>query len=486
VAAAAQDDDTTATSGEDVADNVAEQQAAATQTSTTDRGRARAEAELNQFDAINAGKDPAQASLLARYDLNAQQARAILQRARDTLQQNAPQMINLAAAQGMSPAWTAAGTYAGAMGRAAGAQEGILDKLMGYHLGMNQADLGSLNAQLQLLKQRSADQAKIAPAAMRVDGLPGTPPAKAPSGEAQNFEQILKDTLGAKGLQEGTPEYQTEYSKGMDQFLAKQEHYTDPVAAAGAIPQDAKEMFYQSVAATGKAPSGFSRSAPVSAAMWAYVKQRADQDGNTMASMIANGNLRTSNSAALTQGMKQESAISSYYNTMDKNLTNLLDLSGKVDSTGSPLVNKVFRAWQQGVTGDPDVAKYVTYLNAVESEFAKIQSGAMGNQAVTDAQRKESKDTINKYMGPGTIEAVAEGMRGEGNNRLGSLHDQNTYLKQQLGIKTPEAPPTPGESSAHAGTTSPPANLLKEGVHTTFKNGQTWTLQGGKPVQVTQ
>ena len=32
---------------------------------------------------------------------------------------------------------------------------------------------------------------------------------------------------------------------------------------------------------------------------------------------------------------------------------------------------------------------------------------------------------------------------------------------------------------------APPATLLKEGVNTKFKNGQTWTLRGGKAVQVT-
>ena len=32
---------------------------------------------------------------------------------------------------------------------------------------------------------------------------------------------------------------------------------------------------------------------------------------------------------------------------------------------------------------------------------------------------------------------------------------------------------------------APPANLLKEGIHTTFKNGQTWTLVKGIPTQVT-
>jgi len=35
-----------------------------------------------------------------------------------------------------------------------------------------------------------------------------------------------------------------------------------------------------------------------------------------------------------------------------------------------------------------------------------------------------------------------------------------------------------------AGGGAPPANLLKEGTQTRFKNGQVWTLRGGKPVRV--
>jgi hypothetical protein len=46
-----------------------------------------------------------------------------------------------------------------------------------------------------------------------------------------------------------------------------------------------------------------------------------------------------------------------------------------------------------------------------------------------------------------------------------------------------ETKPTPTKPAA-APTSSPPVNLLKEGVETSFKNGQTWTLKNGKPVQV--
>ena len=41
---------------------------------------------------------------------------------------------------------------------------------------------------------------------------------------------------------------------------------------------------------------------------------------------------------------------------------------------------------------------------------------------------------------------------------------------------------TKASPSGSAG--GPPASMLKEGVHTTFKNGQTWTLQNGQPTQV--
>lgn len=45
------------------------------------------------------------------------------------------------------------------------------------------------------------------------------------------------------------------------------------------------------------------------------------------------------------------------------------------------------------------------------------------------------------------------------------------------------AKPASGKPAATPSST-PPVNLLKEGVETSFKNGQTWTLKNGKPVQV--
>ena len=484
---APQDEDTTKTDGQNPPSDSQENDDNSPPLAEADpTGKALVTQDLKTRLARDEGNDPAASRLFQQFGINAQQARDILQRARDTLAQNAPQMINLAAAQKMSNPGGWGNLYASSLGAASDKQQEILKQLQEYDSASNATNLSGLNAQLKVMLARYAGDQRIVPKELQVSATPDAQPKVGtdPTSQIQRIETILSN------MDPSDPQY-----KDYKAEIAKLTHVNDPAAnaqaAAGAISPDAKEAFYQTLVATGKPPSGFTRNPAIASMMWAYAKQRADQDGNTMASMTANGNLRSANTSALTQGMKQESAISSYYDTMDKNLTALMDLSGKVDSTGSPLLNKVVRAWQQGVAGDPDVAKYVTYLNSVQSEFAKIQSGSMGNQALTDSAKKEAADTISKYLGAGTIEAVADGMRGEGNNRLSSLHDQNTYLKQQLGIKTPESAPMPGErgavnqSSAQTpATKTPPASLLKEGVHTTFKNGQTWTLQNGQPVQV--
>lgn len=42
----------------------------------------------------------------------------------------------------------------------------------------------------------------------------------------------------------------------------------------------------------------------------------------------------------------------------------------------------------------------------------------------------------------------------------------------------------PKPAATPAASSTPPASMLKEGVRTKFKNGEVWTLQGGKPVKV--
>ena len=63
------------------------------------------------------------------------------------------------------------------------------------------------------------------------------------------------------------------------------------------------------------------------------------------------------------------------------------------------------------------------------------------------------------------------------------VDDYKAGILPQALMPRAEAKPTETKPAA-APTSSPPVNLLKEGVETKFTNGQTWTLKNGKPVQV--
>lgn len=65
--------------------------------------------------------------------------------------------------------------------------------------------------------------------------------------------------------------------------------------------------------------------------------------------------------------------------------------------------------------------------------------------------------------------------------RLAAWQDIKTRMKRAA-----ISSPGPGATGSFAdpAATAPPANALKEGVVTKFANGQSWTLQGGKSVQV--
>lgn len=244
-------------------------------------------------------------------------------------------------------------------------------------------------------------------------------------------EEPLKDVIDPKtGLPTNVRASQAEGKQPFNQS----------VFAANNVDDQALQFAADTYRTTGKFPSAFGRSPALQAKVLSKVAQDAAANGDTAGAIAARAGALKANGQALDQVTKLESATTSYYNTLDKNLNNLQELAGKVDSSGVPLVNKVYRAWQQGISGDPEVAKYVTYLNAVEGEFAKIQSGSLGNAPTSDAAKRDAKDVINKFMSQGQIQAVAEAMRGEGNNRLSSIRDQKQALMGSMGQSAPGSP----------------------------------------------
>lgn len=219
-----------------------------------------------------------------------------------------------------------------------------------------------------------------------------------------------------------------------------QQPFNASIFGASNISDQALQFAADTYRTTGKMPTAFGRNPQMQAKVLNKIASDNAQSGDTAGAIAARSQALKANGQALDQATKLESNTTSYYNTLDKNLTALQGLAGKVDSTGSPLINRVYRAWQQGATNDPTVAQYVTYMKAAEGEYAKIQSGSLGNAPSSDAARRDAHDVINKYMSQGGIDAVAQAMRGEGNNRLSSLRDQKQALMGEIGGNAPMQP----------------------------------------------
>lgn len=107
------------------------------------------------------------------------------------------------------------------------------------------------------------------------------------------------------------------------------------------------------------------------------------------------------------------------------------------------------------------------------------------NQQLNDGE-KQALDTYSKWRESGG--GAGGGLEGLLGAQGGTINIPPPGDRPGPAASPAPAPaPAPGPAAKAppaAKTTAPPANLLKEGMVTTFKNGQSWTLRGGKPVQV--
>ena len=103
---------------------------------------------------------------------------------------------------------------------------------------------------------------------------------------------------------------------------------------------------------------------------------------------------------------------------------------------------------------------------------------------------KQTMGNINRRLNAITKDASLKGDDGKPlypdlKTEIDSLKDEKAgqvdRLKELLGKTTTKTTETT-KATEEAG--SPPVNLLKEGIQTTFKNGQVWTLRGGKAVRI--
>jgi hypothetical protein len=276
--------------------------------------------------------------------------------------------------------------------------------------------------------------------------------------------EALKQVVGPNGL----PQYAT-----ADQAAGRQPFNPTIFGAANMSDNTVDTLAAMARANGGKLPASLARNPLMQAKVLERMADQAKANGEDGAAIVYAGNARKANAGALDNLTKLQTATNAYSDTLDKNLSSLLSAAKAAGGTGSPLVNRALRAYQQNVAGDPDTQQMVTYLNAVESEYAKLSSGSLGNAPISDAAKKDAKNVINSALTQGGFEAVADAMRREAQNKKDAYAAQISDLQGKLGASpsqqgaTQSAAKPASQQGGGLPRVSSPADLagLKSGDH---------------------
>lgn len=163
----------------------------------------------------------------------------------------------------------------------------------------------------------------------------------------------------------------------------------------------------------------------------------------------------------------------------------LLDKGGTLDQLATnhqklkngqfPIFNK-YEDLLNFHAGDPALAAFRQTVLGAADDYAKVMGGGTGS----DSARNELVQSFSNALNKGQMAAAVQSARDAVTSQRDARLNRNPYLKKMYGDQTssevqPQAQPQLPQAAV---------SQLKPGVHTRFANGQTWTLQNGKPVQV--
>jgi hypothetical protein len=143
----------------------------------------------------------------------------------------------------------------------------------------------------------------------------------------------------------------------------------------------------------------------------------------------------------------QADKVNAFERTALANLDTFLGQAKKVRDTGSPLLNKGGRAFDESVMGDPNMAAFSAARQTAVNEIGKILSGSMGNAGLSDSARHE----VEALMGPNAtvaqLMAAAEILKRDMHNRKVSVEAELQIVRDRAG-RRPGAKPEAEQGSA--------------------------------------
>lgn len=294
-----------------------------------------------------------------------------------------------------------------------------------YFLNNSSVQDNAFNAMLSDLNTRyNGDPAKVAAAYYGGDGavqVLGTPAGDTPQGKYPSINAYVKSITDKMNTGVGTT--------GSSQIdTSKAGYSTQSLSTAGGLTQAAVDKAALAYATTGIMPSvGLGSTGSAAAKRNAIQNRAAELDANGQ--ITANKAKLAGLTSTLTDQTKYQNTIERSVNTVDDNIKLLESLIGKVNKSGSPIVNEITNKANSKYFGSGDLAAYKAAVQTVRNEYANIL--ARGGQ-VTDSARAESSKLIPDNIDKDQLQQVLDTLKVEGQNVKSNAEGQVSDLQSQI------------------------------------------------------
>jgi hypothetical protein len=129
---------------------------------------------------------------------------------------------------------------------------------------------------------------------------------------------------------------------------------------------------------------------------------------------------------------QRSSFIDAQAQTVAKNADYAAGLQAQINPSQYPVINKYILAGKSNYMGDPKVAGFITAVNSVQTEYAKVMSGSTGSAPATDSAMAHARQMFNANMNPQQIMEVVKAMKAEMANQQSSYNAELSGLSARM------------------------------------------------------
>lgn len=144
--------------------------------------------------------------------------------------------------------------------------------------------------------------------------------------------------------------------------------------------------------------------------------------------------------SSLTNLQKLSDVMEKSEQGFQNNTQTALELSNKVDRTGSPVLNKWILGGKAAM-GDPDVQALDAAINTMAVDYARIMSGATGAGGTPISTAEEAKSMIKKELSDKSLRAVVDVLNRDIAGQQSAVHNQRGKILGAMQSMHDEAAP---------------------------------------------